>query len=980
MNTLELSSADLPAILVAELDKIEQHFFERCPDFVPLLQQKITDPLFSKHLATTWACSQFAATLCRRKPEFLQSLIEADDLYRCYQPDEAKSRLVALLQCADSVEAINSGLRQYRQREMLRMIWRDINRLADFHETTDDISNLADASIQFALDFHYKKLCEEVGTPTAVINGEPCEQKMLVLGMGKLGAHELNLSSDIDLIFSYPAGGETRGGPRVLDNHEFFTRLGRRLIQSLDQQTEDGFVFRVDMRLRPYGDSGSLALSFNALEDYYQNQGRDWERYAMIKARVVAGDENDAAQLMDLLRPFTYRRYIDFSAIDSLRSMKTMIQQEVSRRGLHNDVKLGPGGIREIEFIAQSFQLIRGGRFPDLQQRGLLVILARLAERAYLPVEASDELAQAYVFLRNTEHGIQAFNDQQTQALPENDFPRAALYTAMAYSSWEDFEAELSRHRNNVSRHFNELISAPDEGDHPLVVDGCWAALWNDPADTSPCLAALLDAKHEQAETVSQHLLQLKNSQVVQRMEAVSRERLDTFMPLLLQAVTASELPSSTLLRIIPLVEAVLRRTAYLLLLIENPGALKELVVLCAASPWISTQLARYPVLLDELLNAASLYTTPDKQLLHDELKQQILRFNSDDLEGHMEALRYFKLAHVLRVAACEVSGRLPLMKVSDYLTYIAEVILEHVRELAWYHLEVKHGRPVRADGQPCEGDFIVVGYGKLGGIELGYSSDLDLVFIHDAASNQVTDGERPVDNNVFFTRLGQRMIHIMTTMTRMGQLYEIDMRLRPSGESGMLVSSLKAFTEYQHNNAWVWEHQALVRARVVAGDPVLAGQFEQVRQQLLNQPRDELELRAEVATMRKKMRDSLLPKGLESGETPVFHLKHGTGAIVDIEFMVQYAVLAWSHQHPALSVYTDNVRILEALYHEGLFNEVEALALIEAYKAYRAESHRLSLQQLPGQVPQVKFAQQSAAVISKWRQLLDDPGAAHSA
>lgn len=976
MSEFELPLEGLPGLLSEDVVKTAQQFAERCPGFMALVQAQSCPAELLEHLSKTWACSQFAATLCLRKPEFLQSLVQTGDLYSHYEPGAVKLRLQQRLQQVDSVDSLSCGLRENRQREMLRIIWRDINRLADLQETTDDISALADASIQLAMEFHHNKLCEEVGIPVAVINGEVREQRMLVLGMGKLGASELNLSSDIDLIFTYPEGGETQGAAKTLDNHQFFTRLGRRLIQSLDQQTEDGFVFRVDMRLRPYGDSGSLVLSFNAMEEYYQTQGREWERYAMIKARVVAGAPDDAEQLMSLLRPFTYRRYVDFSAIDSLRSMKAMIQQEVLRRGLHNDVKLGSGGIREIEFIAQSLQLIRGGRDTDLQRRELLVILESLAEKKFLPLGVTEQLSAAYVFLRNTEHAIQAFNDQQTQALPDSDFPRTALHCAMGFTDWDSFELELNSHRNNVSQHFREIIADPEEGQKSLDVDDCWREVWESPQDQDQLKSALQQAGHEQVETVCGRLEQLANSHVVQRMETLSRDRLNSFMPLLLQSVTEAVSPSETLLRIIPLVESVLRRTAYLILLVENPSALKELVVLCAASPWISTQLSRHPVLLDELLNASSLYTTPEKSALHAELQQQILRLNKDDLEGHMEALRYFKQAHVLRVAACEVSGRLPLMKVSDYLTCIAEVILDHVLELAWYNLEEKHGRPLREDGQPCEGDFIVLGYGKVGGIELGYSSDLDLVFIHDAGANKVTDGERPVDTNVFFTRLGQRMIHILTTQTRLGDLYEVDMRLRPSGESGMLVCSLEAFTDYQNSRAWNWEHQALVRARVVAGDAGLAARFEKVRREVLEQPRDEPQLRGEVRDMRQKMREHLLPVGLEQGENPLFHLKHGAGGIVDIEFMVQYAVLAWSHQHPALSVYTDNVRILEVLKDEGLWGESETQALAESYKDFRSEAHRLSLQQLPGQVPQAQFEQQSHVVREKWQQLMIDQDA----
>ena len=459
MNEIQLPLEDLPVILAQELVKTAQNFAERCPDFVTLIQNQLGDSDFSRHLSRVWACSQFSANLCLRRPECLQSLIESGDLYRQYDPGAIRQKLRDLLEGVVNTESLNRVLRENRQREMLRIIWRDMNRIAEFQETVTDISALADASIQLAMDFHHTKLCEEIGVPMAMIDGDACEQRMLVLGMGKLGAGELNLSSDIDLIFAYSEGGETRGGSKTLDNSQFFTRLGRRLIQSLDQQTEDGFVFRVDMRLRPYGESGSLVLSFSALEEYYQAQGREWERYAMIKARVVAGDPREAKLLMELLRPFTYRRYIDFSAIDSLRSMKLMIQQEVKRRGLHNDVKLGSGGIREVEFIAQSLQLIRGGRDTDLQRRELLLILERLANKDCLPATVAKDLAEAYIFLRNTEHGIQAFNDQQTQSLPDSAYPQAALYCAMGFPDWQSFEATLSLHRKNVSDNFHDIIS-----------------------------------------------------------------------------------------------------------------------------------------------------------------------------------------------------------------------------------------------------------------------------------------------------------------------------------------------------------------------------------------------------------------------------------------------------------------------------------------------------------------------------------------
>jgi glutamate-ammonia-ligase adenylyltransferase len=653
--------------------------------------------------------------------------------------------------------------------------------------------------------------------------------------------------------------------------------------------------------------------------------------------------------------------------------MKLMIQKETTRRGLGDDVKLGPGGIREIEFIAQCFQLIRGGRDLELQQRSVLKVLDILGKQNCLPQIAVEQLQQAYDFLRNTEHAIQAFRDQQTQALPVDDYPRALLAFAMGFADWELFYAALNQQRENVTYHFQQVI-AGDEDDGDSAADQQWLDLWLGDEDwqlEKNAVAMLQQAGHENAEQVLACLNQLRADNQLLRMQTVGRDRLDQFMPLLLQAVLADEQPSSTFFAIFPLVESVLRRSAYLLLLVENPKALAQLVILCAGSQSIADELVRYPALLDELLDARTLYHVPEKNALRADLQQQMLRLPWDDLEAHMDALRYFKRSHQLHVSAAEVSEQLPLMKVSDYLTMIAEVILEHVLEMAWYNLVDKHGHPQKSPGEPCDKDFIVVGYGKLGGIELGHGSDLDLVFIHDAGPGLATDGERGIDNSMFFTRLGQRMIHILSAQTPSGKLYEVDMRLRPSGTSGLLVSSLEAFEAYQQKDAWTWEHQALVRARPVAGDGELAKRFEQLRVKLLCQPRDESALKDEVGAMRQKMRDHLLPKGLEQSEKPIFHLKHGTGAIVDIEFLVQYAVLAWSYQHPALAVFTDNIRILDALGNEGLFSSAEAEALTQAYKAYRAHTHRLNLQQQPNEVPMADFADHRQAVIDKWLALM---------
>ncbi len=977
MNSLFAPMGKLPEIFAEGLKKNLQTFEERCPEYVQWLSGLLEDAAFRGEFIKVWACSEFVVKLCLRRPEIFRALIDNNGHRETLSENAMAESLALAPQGIDDANALNKALREFRAYHQLRIIWRDLNALADLLETTRDISSLAQSTIRAALAFHYSALCESMGRPMAMVDGALVEQEMLVIGMGKLGAYELNLSSDVDLIFAFPDNGETVGVAKPVDNQLFFARLGQRLIHAVDQQTADGFVFRVDMRLRPYGDSGALVMSFDALEEYYQDQGRDWERYALIKARIVAGSQRQSDRLMKLLRPFTYRRYLDYSAIESLRSMKSMIAKEVKRRGLGSDVKLGSGGIREIEFIAQSFQLIRGGRDVELQERRVLLVLELLREKHYLPGNACDELIAAYIFLRDSEHAIQAYEDRQTQSLPEQDLPRAALALAMGFEDWSSYTEALAIHRGHVSEHFTHLIAEPEGEEETVVVDEHWLDFWyhcdDEAVDEQESLDQLVAAGHRDAPLVLEKLRQLKAGNTVTKMQAIGRERLEHFMPMLLQAVVVDvEDSSAALLRILPLVEAVLRRTSYLLLLIENPPALEKLVVLCEVSPWIASQLARHPVLLDELLDAETLFTAPKKDVLRDELKQQLLRFGWDDLEAHMDGMRYFKLAHVLRVVASEVAGCLALMKVSDYLTVIAEVILEHVLELVWHNLSEKYGQPVNAEGEACDKDFIIVAYGKLGGIELSYGSDLDLVFIHDAAPNTMTNGDRPIDNSVFYTRLGQRMIHILSAQTMLGPLYEVDMRLRPSGDSGLLVSSLKSYQQYQMQDAWTWEHQALVRARVVAGDLVLGRRFAKVRAGILCQPRDEQALRQEVREMREKMREHLEPKALNEEEKPLFHLKHSAGAIVDIEFMVQYSVLAWANLHPALVEYTDNIRILEALYREGLFSESESEDLTVAYKALRASTHRLSLQQQPNTALMSAYADYRQIVVAKWQQLIE--------
>lgn len=919
-------------------------------------REYLLDESSAQQLMRAWACSRFISQYSRIKPELFLSLLRGGDLQRSYKAGEmAQSLSNRIAQCTDR-EQLMSQLRQFRQREMLRIIWRDFNRLGDMTETTLDVSVLAEVCIDLSLEFLQKQLSSDFGQP--LVDG--VEQKMVVIAMGKLGARELNVSSDIDMIFAYPEAGQTEGGRRSISNQEFFIKLAQQLIEAIDKTTAEGFVFRVDMRLRPYGESGALVVNFNAMEEYYQDQGRDWERYALIKARVISGDQDQGQQLMDALRPFVYRRYIDFGAIDALRSMKSMINTEVRRRNLHGNVKLGHGGIREVEFTVQCFQLIRGGRIPALQKRELLEVLEHCVEFDCLPREAVEELRAAYIFLRNTEHGIQGFADKQTQALPTVEYEQIALATVMGFSSWEEFLAVLDEHRIAVQKHFAAVVATSEEQEGGVDNE---STPWPDDLDPDELTAF----GFSDGEEVSRQLLMLRDSKRVQHMQAIGRERLNAYMPLLLQACVDSDAPEELLSRLLPLINSVLRRTAYLVLLIENPGAAAQLYKLCSASPWISDQMARYPVLLDELLDSNRLYQTPDRNRLRNELRQQVSRLAVDDLEGHMDTLRYFKAAQVLKVAACEVSQLLPLMHVSDNLTFIAEVILEHVLHVAWSDMVAKYGRPQHLE--EAQTRFAVVGYGKMGGIELSYSSDLDLVFIYDMPANCSTDGERSIDGTVFYTRLGQRMIHILTAATAMGSLYEVDMRLRPSGESGLLVASINSFRDYQQNQAWTWEHQALVRARTIVGDCELIDEINSIRMGILTRPRSEPELASDVVEMREKMRAHLLPAD-ETGKG-LFSLKHGQGGIVDIEFMVQYAVLAWAHKFSELAKWSDNVRILEALEHTGLIEHDIRQALADAYIAYRSAAHELALQSRSDRVSEQRFAEHIEVVKSQWHEML---------
>jgi glutamate-ammonia-ligase adenylyltransferase len=827
---------------------------------------------------------------------------------------------------------------------MVRIAWRDLTGSASLEETMHDLTALAEACLDQALDWLYPRECARSGTPHGP-GGRP--QALVVIGMGKLGARELNFSSDVDLVFAYPQQGRTQGAAAAIGSDEFFARLCRRLIKAIGETTEDGFVFRVDTRLRPDGENGPLVMSFDNMETYYQIQGREWERYAWIKARPVAGDREAGQRLIDRLHPFVYRRYLDFGTFDALRRMKRSIAAEVRAKGFQNDIKLGPGGIREVEFFGQTFQLLRGGFVPALQQPGILTVLPTLAREQYIDEAVSRRLIDAYRFLRKTEHRLQAFSDQQTHRLPGDADGRERLALSMKLESWAAFEPVLERHRIAVRQAFDGLLRAGEAAGAGDPLEEELQNVWLQHHAAAEDAVLLARAGFTETEEALRLLSDLREHSHTRALSRDGRERLNALMPRLLHAAGRTAEPHVVLKRLLHIIESIQRRTTYLALLLENPDALTHLVRLTAASGWIAGFLARHPALFDELLDPRSLYAPPEKADLQAELDHRMARLDVSDLEFEMEQLCLFKQANLLRIAAADITEALSLMKVSDRLTYLAETVLDETVSLCWDHLAGKYGSP-RCVGDAGGGDkgFVVIAYGKLGGYELGYSSDLDLVFLH-AGSGEMTVGEkRSIDDTTFFARLGQRVLHMLTARTAIGFLYEADMRLRPSGSSGLLVSQIEGFRHYQLNDAWTWEHQALIKARPVCGDEQLCDRFLAIRKEVLARQRCPETLKQHVRDMRSRLREQH-PRDAPNG----FDLKHGNGGLIDIEFLVQYLILHSAYRRPDLVRWTDTVRLLGSLAAGGILSGQSANMLRKAYLTFRSKMHRLSLQERPARV-----------------------------
>ena len=798
---------------------------------------KAADTLVAGDLAAllrTVACSEMAGRVVARDWAWF-SAEYAQDGFGSLPADAALSEeLDSATEGLVDQQDFARALREHRNRTLLKILWFDLHSSSKTRDVLQALSSLADAIIRAAVRFATTSLNERFGRVR--VDGE--DVPLVVLAMGKLGGRELNFSSDVDLVFLYPRGEETTG-PRTISAHEFFERTARLAAGLLDEVTEDGFAYRVDTRLRPFGESGPRVLSFSGLESYLLQHGRGWERYAYVKARVVTPVADEAIERElgeEIIRPFVYRRYLDYGVFESLREMKALVAAEVQRLEMEDNVKLGPGGIREIEFVVQAAQLVRGGREPGLRTTNLRTALEHAAALDEIDVRAAGQLIDAYDFLRDVENRLQATRDQQIHELPTNETDRARLAYAMCYPSWAELKDVIDSTRTFVAEQFESAALRGDAESPDSPHPHAFSALWSKGAAETEWAAALCANGVAEPGPVAHMLVSFAGRPSVKRVGRVTARRLEHFVATLLGSLASRPQPARALERVLNVVDNVLRRSAYIALLNENPAALDRLVDLCDSSRYLADEVTRYPLLLDELIDARSYERAPTSAQIEREFARSLSGLDDADSEEQIEALARFKRASMFRLAVADISGVLPLMKVSDRLTQIAELILERALRIARRDLVTRFGEPsYMVDGHSYVAEFGIVAYGKLGGIELSYGSDLDLVFLHDSSGDdQGTTGAKSIDNAVFFGRLAQRLVHFLTAQTRSGSLYEVDTRLRPSGMSGLLVSPVAAFERYQREDAWTWEHQALLRARSVAGAGRIKRAFDRIRREIL--------------------------------------------------------------------------------------------------------------------------------------------------
>ena len=911
----------------------------------------------SPDLASALAYSRYATGMLDARPDELTRLEATLDA-----PFDWDSAVAAIDGCVDGGDpaALAGALRTLRRRAFLHTLARDLTGRADLAEVCTAMTTLAETALRAALRLHRRLLAALHGEPR---DADGIDQDLVILGMGKLGGCELNVSSDVDLVFVYPEDGET-DGVRVLANREFFERVGRRVIGALNDITTDGYVFRVDMRLRPYGESGPLAVPYSALEQYLVTQGRAWERYAWLKARALTGTRLD--ELDALVTPFVFRKYLDFDAYEGLRDIHRQIADQGKRQDYRSNIKLGPGGIREIEFVVQALQLVRGGREPALRIRGTLPALAVIAERGLLPHAGVTALRDAYVFLRNIEHRLQYRDDQQTQALPSDAAERVALASASGFADVAAFDAALSAHRAVVDEQFASVFgerngpastvsSATEDTSDEASTLAAFTALWRGEMPVERARSVLKAAGFTDPAGLLPTLERVRRGPRYVQLPAISRQRVDVLIPQLLHVASTHQVSAAdaqtVFQRLLELLEAVSRRSAYLALLIEHPPMLPRLAQLMGASQWAADYLTRQPILLDELLDTRVLLTEPDWGVWRTELARQ-LAGHAGDAERQMDVLRHFRHAQTFRLLAQDLADLLSVERLADHLSALADVILAATLAEVWAYVEGRDAAPPK---------FAIIGYGKLGGKELGYASDLDLVFLYDDGADESAQDR--------YLRLARRLMTWLTSMTPAGQLYDVDLRLRPDGAKGLMSSSLDGFRRYEREHAWTWEHQALTRARFVAGHAPIGAAFEQERKAILCMARDRDALKEEVVDMRRRMFAG------HANPTALFDVKHDPGGMVDVEFSVQYLVLVHAHDHDALTRNLGNIALLGIAADLGLIPVPIAAAAASAYRDYRRLQHQIRLTGAPhARVDPAARGDRRAVVSALWNQVFGLP------
>ena len=893
--------------------------------------------------------SQYALVQLQRHPKWVADLLTLSEfsLDAEIMHFDADTRI--------DLDQVKHSLRLYRHRKLVEIIYLEMVEHLSVQQSLVYLSDLADQLIETALTACYQNLVAKHGQPVHE-DGEP--MLLNVIAMGKLGGHELNFSSDIDLICSFTADGDLTGFGQ-LSYQEFFSRVVKSLAQVLSDLTADGFVYRVDLRLRPWGDSGPIVLNHSAFEHYYQLHGREWEQYAMVKARVISGSPREREHLESIIKPFVYRKYHDYRVFEGLAGLKDKIDNQARTRGMRINIKLGQGGIREIEFFVQAFQILKGGRNHRLQSTSILNCFEALDAEGVVDSDSLKNLRAAYLFLRRLENRIQMFDDQQTHDLPTQPERQARIAAMLGYTDWAELENELKGHRGRVNHCFTELFKRDETPRDEVVVDDSFIESGEEDQQWS----FITEAGLQEPEAINQCLNGFLRSKAWGFMSARAKQRFNNLLPGLIEAIKPHQQQATVFAAFIRLFSAIAGRSVYFELLYQNPVLLQRLGFLFAQSSWIAEEVARYPILLENLIQSGD-HERFDRAQLQQRLQNQ-LRNVEGDTELELDTLRLFKREQTLVIASAELAEEIDSREVGQYLSDVAEVVLESVYQLAQTTLQKQHGVPrFSEDGQTHEAEFAIIGYGKLGGRELHYQSDLDVIFLHDShGENQVTDGKSPIENSHYFARLAQKIISLTSVLTASGKLYEIDSRLRPEGSSGLLVSNSQAFLKYQLENAWTWEHQALVRARWVAGNPALESKFNSIREQVLRLPREPAELAKDILEMRERMYRAKRPI---EGERK--NLKDSRGCMVDIEFMVQYWVLANVNSIGSDCLYSDNIALLEALYRLDLITRSQA-KLVEIYQTYHRLLHESVLQNESAEIDAELIADEVDLVTNCWNE-----------